>query len=207
MPDLELSRRERKKDETREKIFKVAVKLFRDRGFEATTVDDITERADVAKGTFFNYFPRKEAVLAYLSERRLVQAEQNAEAISAATRPARQNLIALYLHAASAYAEDRELSRFVLNELMARAFAPSDDAGHGPRWRALTTRILEQARNAGELAPDLDLTRAESVLTGVYYAVVYSWANCLHMEFNLQDELRAQLELVFDGLAARGGVR
>ncbi len=67
MTEIEVSRRERKKDETRERIFKTAIKLFHARGFEATTVDDITEKADVAKGTFFNYFPRKESVLAYLS--------------------------------------------------------------------------------------------------------------------------------------------
>jgi AcrR family transcriptional regulator len=202
MTEIEVSRRERKKEETRERIFKVAVKLFRDRGFEATTVDDITERADVAKGTFFNYFPRKEAVLAYLSEKRLVAAEENAEAILAAPRSARDKLIELYGSAASAYAEDRELSRFVLNELMARAFAPSDEQGHGPRWRGLVTRMFEQGKSAGEFRADLDPARAEAVLTGVYYALIYTWANCLQAEINLQEELRAQLDLVFDGLAA-----
>jgi len=35
--------------------------------YEETTVEEITERADVAKGTFFNYFPSKEALLGELS--------------------------------------------------------------------------------------------------------------------------------------------
>ena len=65
MTELELSRRERKKGETRERIFKAACKLFRHKGFEATTIDEIADKADVAKGTFFNYFPRKEAVLGW----------------------------------------------------------------------------------------------------------------------------------------------
>src|SRR6266581_1916354 len=127
MTELELSRRERKKDETRERIFKVAVKLFRDKGFEATTIDDITERADVAKGTFFNYFPRKEAVLGYLSEVRMVKAVENAEAILAAPRPVREKILAIYADVAAGYEEDRELSWFILMETLKRAFAVSED--------------------------------------------------------------------------------
>lgn len=58
-----LSRRERKKQETREKIYHTALTLFRIQGFEKTSVDQITSRADVGKGTFYNYFPSKEAVV------------------------------------------------------------------------------------------------------------------------------------------------
>jgi len=202
MTELELSRRERKKEETRQRIFKAAVTLFRQRGFEATTVDEITERADVAKGTFFNYFPRKDAILAYLSEERLLVLEENAETIFAAEKPAREKLIEIYALAASAYEEDRELSRYVLNELMARAFAPSEEGSLDQRWRALIGRVFEQGRSAGEFQPDLDLARAESVLTGVYYALIYTWVNGLEAEVQLQEELRAQFTMVFEGMAA-----
>lgn len=60
---LEMSRRERKKKETREKIFSNAMQLFRLQGFTATSVEQITLHADVGKGTFYNYFPTKEAVV------------------------------------------------------------------------------------------------------------------------------------------------
>jgi len=196
---FEVSRRERKKEETRQKIFKAAVHLFRERGFEATTVDDITERADVARGTFFNYFPRKDAVLAYFSEQRLVDAEENAAAIFESKKPAREKLIEIYTHAASAYEEDRELSRFVVNELMVRAFAPSEEDSLGQRWQGLILRVLEQGVASGEFRKRLDLTRAEAVLTGVYYAVLYTWVNCIERDFALLDELRAQFTMVFEG--------
>jgi len=60
---LHPGRRERRRVETRERIFRAALKLFAERGFTATTVEAITEVADVGKGTFFNYFPSKEHVL------------------------------------------------------------------------------------------------------------------------------------------------
>jgi len=75
MTTIELTRRERKKEETKERIFNAAMKLFKARGFEETTIEEITEKADVAKGTFFNYFPRKEEVLRYLSEQWLEEVE------------------------------------------------------------------------------------------------------------------------------------
>jgi AcrR family transcriptional regulator len=58
-----MSRRERKKLETRQALLEVALDLFREKGFDGTTVEEITERADVAKGTFFNYFSSKEVLL------------------------------------------------------------------------------------------------------------------------------------------------
>lgn len=64
-------RRERRRLETREKIFRAAMRLFAERGFFQTTTEDITEAADVGQGTFFNYFPTKQHVLSVLSEKQM----------------------------------------------------------------------------------------------------------------------------------------
>ena len=203
MTELELSRRERKKDETRQRIFREAIGLFRERGFESTTVDEITERADVARGTFFNYFPKKDAVLAYLSEQRLIEAEANAGAILAAEQPARAKLIAIYASAASAYEEEKELSQFVLPELLRRAFTPVEEIGS--RWDTIVVQVFAQGQKSGELRRDLDPARAVTVLTSVYYATLFMWVHCPEqVGMNLQDELKTRLEMVFGGLAAGG---
>ncbi|HEX6443799.1 MAG TPA: helix-turn-helix domain-containing protein [Streptosporangiales bacterium] len=59
----EVGLRARKKLRTRELIFRTAVRLFEERGYEATTVAEIAEAADVATKTFFNYFRSKEDLL------------------------------------------------------------------------------------------------------------------------------------------------
>ncbi|MBY3199140.1 TetR family transcriptional regulator [Rhizobium laguerreae] len=56
-------RRERKRRQTRERIAQAAMTLFLQRGFEATTIENITEAADVSKRSFFDYFPSKEEVV------------------------------------------------------------------------------------------------------------------------------------------------
>jgi AcrR family transcriptional regulator len=203
--EIEVSRRERKKDETRERIFKVAIKLFRDRGFDRTTIDDITEKADVAKGTFFNYFPRKESVLGYLSEQRLSETEANAPAILASGKPVRDKLLEIYSHAASAYQEDRDLSRVVLSELLHQQFSPVHEIGR--RWDELLLRVYSQGQASGELRADVDPLRAIGVLTSTYYGLLFMWANCPDITMDLQPELRERLALVMDGLAARKGAK
>ncbi len=56
-------RMDRKKEETRRKIITVAMGLFERQGFGSTSMDQIAEEVDIAKGTLYNYFPAKEAIL------------------------------------------------------------------------------------------------------------------------------------------------
>jgi len=58
-----LGRRERKKQQTREALEATAWRLFQRKGYDETTIEDITEAVDVSTRTFFRYFDSKEAVL------------------------------------------------------------------------------------------------------------------------------------------------
>jgi AcrR family transcriptional regulator len=58
-----LGRRDRKRLETRNVLAAVALELFAERGFDAVTVNDIADRADVDPSTFYRHFTTKEAVI------------------------------------------------------------------------------------------------------------------------------------------------
>lgn len=58
-----LGLREKKRRQTRQRIVAAGLKLFHDKGIEATTLDEIAAAADISRRSFFAYFPAKEDVV------------------------------------------------------------------------------------------------------------------------------------------------
>ncbi len=198
MTELELSRRERKKEETRDRIFKAACKLFRDKGFEATTIDDIAEKADVAKGTFFNYFPRKEAVLGYLSEMWIEEAEERASTILTSTGPALAGIRDMFIDFAGFYEEDPQLAQHLVAESARRFHDDCDEICK--RWDDLGVRVMRHLQASGEVRRDVSPDRAHEILGAVYHDTLLRWAAAEKKPFALKDELRIRLNIAIEGL-------
>jgi AcrR family transcriptional regulator len=99
----ELGRRERKKLRTREALIDAAFKQFAERGFEATTVEEIADEVDVSSRTFFRYFSSKEDVVLTFHE------EQFARIVEAlCARPPEEPVITALRRAIVSVAESYE---------------------------------------------------------------------------------------------------
>jgi len=203
MTEVEQSRRERKKEETKDRIFKAAFALFKRQGVEATTIDEICDKADVAKGTFFNYFPRKEAVLGYLAEQWFAQAEAESAAILA--RPGRvgPQLIAMFSELAAFYEEEPALARYVLQEWMQNQHSGTDEMCEA--WDNLSLRLIRKLQATGELRTDETPERLAGVLHCVHQGTILEFVASPESPFPLRTELRRRLTLAIEGLAPRGG--
>src|SRR4030088_3695915 len=88
-------RRQRRSAETRERLFRSALDLFAQKGFAETTVEDITEAADLGKGTFFNYFPSKDHILLAFGEMQLGKLEEAVKTARSRNEPMPEFLRAL----------------------------------------------------------------------------------------------------------------
>ncbi|HEX9705201.1 MAG TPA: TetR/AcrR family transcriptional regulator [Gemmatimonadales bacterium] len=203
MTQVELTRRERKKEETKERILEAAFALFRKHGVEATTVEEICEKADVAKGTFFNYFPHKEAVFGYLSETWVADAEEKIGAILAKGTPAWTKVRDVFIEFASFYEEDRELSKHMALEWTRHMHDPEDATCR--RWDELGISVARQLQAKGELRRDVPAERASQVLGDIYHSTIMMWLESPEPPFPLKDELRKRLTLVMEGLSPHGG--
>jgi len=208
--DATQGRRERKKEETRRRITASALDLFHEKGFDATTVDEITERADVAKGTFFNYFPRKESVLEALSEEWMERAEEHA-AFHGTT--ASERVKAIFGGVAEAYGQDRGLARMLVRVGMERMVRTEPDA----RRTGLYSRVaaaIHDGQQCGEFRDDLGVDAVFGVVASVFMGTLIWWVGggphqmvVARSTVTLHDAVESQLEIALDGIRrpAAGG--
>ncbi len=196
-------RRERKKEETRRRITFAALELFHEKGFEATTVDEITERADVAKGTFFNYFPKKESVLEALSHEWMQRAEEHAVHHG---RTASERILAIMGGMAEAYGEDRALARMLVRVSTERMVCPEPDTTRTGMYD-LVIMAIRSGQASGEFRSDLDPDAVFGVVASVFMGTLIWWVDggphremAARSAVSLHDAVERQLAIVFDGL-------
>ncbi|WP_139738254.1 TetR/AcrR family transcriptional regulator [Actinomyces wuliandei] len=164
----------RRRARTRERIFTEAMRLFAERGFDRVTVADITEAADIGKGTFFTHFPSKRDVFRYLGE----QVTEVMEAAAQESGTAQERLARL-LGAATAWLEDHpEPARQMVGS---RSFSASLDLASPSqqRFHQVLARILADGVAAGQLRADLPVDDAAQLVQTGYYMSVLTWAASL----------------------------
>lgn len=197
-------RRERKKEETRRRILEAALALFSEKGFEATTIDDITARADVAKGTFFNYFPRKEAVIEFLAEEWMALAERTA-ANRALTAP--QRVRELYEVLTRAHEEHPDLARAMMRASAQRMCCPAP-GGAWQRFEELVVQVLREGQERGEIRRDRQPGVLHGVLISCFVGSVMWWLGELSREekpkrsMTLSQVVEALQGVALDGMKA-----
>lgn len=170
------NRRERRRIETRERIYRAALRIFAQRGYLETTVEDITEAADVGKGTFFNYFPTKEHVLATYGEERVAAVERALKKV----RPANQSVLAVLRELATDLAGQSSESPDLLRSIFAAHLScepvRAELQNRMQRSRRLLAEIIALGQQRGEIRPDRPATDLARLSQLVLMGVTIGWA-------------------------------
>jgi AcrR family transcriptional regulator len=146
------SRRERKKQETRQRLLECAWRLFQERGYDDATVEDITEAADVAKGTFFNYFATKEAILDEIALWRIDSLGNHVLAADDVPEGAVARIKRMLRAMADEFSPERELPQHLF---MARISTPIKREG-AHRLDSIMHDLVRQGQDSGEIRADVD---------------------------------------------------
>jgi AcrR family transcriptional regulator len=166
--------RERKKLQTRQLIADTAARLFVERGFDAVTVDEIAEAAEVARKTVFNYFPTKED----LALDRVTERENELIGI-VRDRPEGMSLVTAFRQQAVRLICDREdrparLGRAELIQLVDSS-AALQRAIHARRANLIRTLAAEVAAATGAPAHDPVAFTAACSLLGAYRSLAHEY--------------------------------
>jgi AcrR family transcriptional regulator len=156
LPHLkQMGRRARRAAETRVRIFRSAMRLFAEHGFPSVSIEDITEAADVGKGTFFNYFESKEHVLSVLAEIQLGKVREARVAAESGKQSTFAVLRQLFQRIAEEPGHSAPLARAMVSTFLASEPVRAQMANGMAEGRRLIAQIIELGQSRGEIPSQL----------------------------------------------------
>jgi len=195
-------RRERRRVETREKIFRAALGLFAARGFAAVTVEDITEAADVGKGTFFNYFPSKEHVFGAFGDIQIGKIEGAVATARAGSVSVREALATFPRLLAEEPGRSPKIMQSMIVALQTSQPVREIFLGKAQRGRRMLAELLALGQRRGEIRRDVAPLVLARAVQQAYFGVMLLWSLDEAGKLVLRFEEAAQL--LWPGLRAAG---
>lgn len=200
----DMSRRERKKEETKAKITGVAMELFEKNDFENTTMEQIAEKADVARGTLYNYFPVKEAIIGHYFRQSFQDISPEAYSKFRQQFPdTRARLGASMQYAAGWLKKNKKLMEVYIGYRMQNAVKFFRNEFLRSGFEEVLTTILTWGQEDGELRRDVSARKMARNFEVLYLVALTDWL--INPEENgLEEGLAAAVDFFLNGAYGPG---
>ena len=200
-PRKKTSSREIKKKELRESIYESAMALFLKKGFDNITVEDITKKVNIAKGTFFNYFPNKESILLYFMRRHLDEVQGKIAREIKEYKTTEKQLHHLFSILATMVVENEPLVKWVLLEsLRLRVYKKEKKEVSGKILQTVAD-ILREGQRRGEIRKDMNPEKIAKILESIFFFSAIRWLT-FDRHTPLMEDVQEQVKYCFQGIRA-----
>ena len=190
--------REVKKKTTRDAILKTAQKLFAEKGFENTAVEDITRRINIAQSTFFNYFPRKEDIIPEMFQKKLPSLKKKWQSILEAPESIKVKIHEIFYTTVLIAGKNENVTRALLINNISSLNAQYDRAFF-EQFRTALARILEKGQEEGHIRKDVSAVKLATMLEGIFNLFVIDCVVKGTCKIS-SNELYERLNLCLEGL-------
>ena len=195
------SRRERRSLELRERLFRSALDLFAQKGFAETTVEDITNAADVGKGTFFNYFPSKDHILLAFGEMQLAKLRDALEEARHSSQP-----LPHYLRSLSERMTQEPMRNPAIVRALLLAYLSSTPVREAmldmqKRVLAFHSEMIALGQQRREIRDDVPAIELAQVFRQTIFGTLLMWT--LYGDSTLQARIESAFDILWMGLAPR----
>jgi AcrR family transcriptional regulator len=194
-------RRQRRSLQTRERLFRAALDLFAQHGFADTTVEDITNAADVGKGTFFNYFPSKDHLLLAFAEMQLTKLESIIENLRNTREPVPQFLRTLAVRMTEEPGRNPSIVRALLLANLSSTPVREGMRINQARGHQLLSEFVKIGQERGEVRNDLPAGDVAHVFRQTVFGTLLVWS--LYGDDSLATRIRTALDVLWQGLSPR----
>ncbi|WP_310583773.1 TetR/AcrR family transcriptional regulator [Deinococcus sp.] len=196
------SLRERQKERRRARIYGVAIELFKQGGFQTTTATDIARASNVSRGTFFNYYPYKEAVLLDYGSAVVEGLRAHAEARLIEGILPSIVLQEVWMRLAEQNTHERDLIPPLAYEVLNPDPERARIAYQALPLGKVIEMILRPMQQAGQLRSDLSLSRMSNLIADTYLMIALRWS-AYGGGRSLQEEMRLTLSFLMEGVLRR----
>jgi AcrR family transcriptional regulator len=192
------SRRERQKTQRRLSLEVAALELFSEKGVAGTTVEEITERADVGKGTFFNYYESKQDVLV---QRFRTIARKFLDIIDDCAEEDPLPALVRFFHGVERLFDPEAVSiRTLYREVLTNPHLMFEDLDAEQRVLTFYSALLTGGQSKGSIRSDLRTDLAARVILDLWASTLRQWI--LGAVPGLGNAMEEKLNLLFEGLTA-----
>jgi AcrR family transcriptional regulator len=203
LPHLQgMGRRERRAAETRLRLFRCALQLFAERGFPNVTVEDITEAADVGKGTFFNYFESKDHVLGVMAEIQIGKVKEALALAEDGKQTIHSVLHRLFLRAAEEPGRSPDLARALISSFLASEGVRTVIERNMQEGRRIIAEIVAAGQKREEIDPQLKKEKVAIQVLQAFMGTVLFWS--LHEEPALEVWIEDSFQHFWRAIATTG---
>lgn len=190
----EMSRRERKKLQTKKIIAEIALNLFIDKGLNETTVAEIMEKAALGTGTFYNYFESKEAILKYCLAEKIDRAEQTCADIQASSLNSIEKLSQILQVIGKTHDQNRRL--IGLYTKFYRNLDKGDkEPPHGVRFEEILSGIIVEGQEKNEFRKDIPLEVINEMFSSILMSTMSS-----NLKLSFMDNINFKHSLLLEGV-------
>jgi AcrR family transcriptional regulator len=200
-PSHPSNRRERRSIELRERIFRAALDLFAKQGFAETTVEDITNAADVGKGTFFNYFPSKDHILLAFAEMQLAKLRLAVDEARHTSVPMPQFMRSLAALMTQEPVRNPDIIRVLLLAFLSNSQVREAMLDLQARVLAFHSEMIQLGQGRGEIRDDLPAADIALVFRQTIFGTLLIWS--LYGDSSLQARMDSAFEIIWSGLSPR----
>jgi AcrR family transcriptional regulator len=195
------SRRGRRSAELRERLFRAALDMFAKKGFLEATVEDITNAADVGKGTFFNYFPSKDHILLAFGELQIGKLQMAMDEARKTNMPLADFLRSLGTRMTEEPIRHPAIVRAFLQAYLSSTPVRTAMLDLQDRVLALHSQMIQLGQERGEIRDDLPPTQIAQVFRQSIFGTLLIWS--LYGDGSLQARMEATFEVLWLGLRPR----
>ncbi|MFH1155085.1 MAG: TetR/AcrR family transcriptional regulator [Pseudomonadota bacterium] len=194
-------KRESNKRQTRKSIMEAAVRLFGEKGFDHTSIEELAQAAGIGKGTIYTYFRTKNDILYAFCEDGLELIRQELEPDRDLTLL--EKLLTLFQSEFRYFSRNRDFGRLYMQEAVFPR--PADLDAHlalDNRYFDLMFPMFQQAMDRGELRRDLEPLHIAGHFYGLYIMTVSAWySGYLNSESEIFKAMQTLFRQALDGLA------